>query len=253
MSNQQIRQDEGDIREIDLRRVAQAVWKRAWIILLVAFITATAAYIYSSMFVTPMYRTGFKAIIYNREAEDGNKGSTSTSDLTASVGLTYIYNEILTSRRVLVEAAEKCGLKMSYGALSRTVSTNISEGAPVVQVYVSMTDPTRAKELATAISQVAPEYVNTLPLSSAMFVIDEPAMPAGKYAPNNATNALMGFAVGLLVSCGVVIAVDLIRDKVESGQDLERRYHVAILGSIPDILQAEKVGNNNYYYKNRKG
>lgn len=253
MNNQQIRQDDGDIREIDLRRLAQAVWKRAWIILLVAVITATAAYVYSSMFVTPMYRTGFKAIIYNRESQESNKDSTSTSDLTASVGLTYIYNEILTSRRVLTEAAEQCGLNMSYGALSSTVSTSISEGAPVVQVYVSMTDPVRAKEFATAISKVAPEYANTLPLSSAMFVIDEPEMPGGKYAPNNATNAVLGFAAGLLISCGMVIAVDLIRDKVESGQDLEKRYHVPILGSIPDILQAEKTGGNYYYYKKGRG
>lgn len=244
MVNQQNKQDDSEIKEINLHRLAQVLLKRAWLIAVISVITAIAVYIYSSAFVTPMYRTGFKAIIYNRENTDG-KDSTSTSDLTASVGLTYIYNEILTSRRVLMEAAESCGLQMSYGALASTVSTSISESAPVVYVYVSMTDPALATQFATAISQVAPEYVTTLPLSSAMFVVDPPEMPAGKYAPNSKLNACLGFAIGFLLSCAAVVIADMISDKVGDGHELEKRYHVMIIGSVPDIRQAEKVG---YYY-----
>ena len=250
MNNQQFRQDDGDFRDINLRRIAQVLLKRAWMIVLFSVVMAVAVYIYSAAFVTPMYRTGFKAIIYNRMTTE--KDTTSTSDLTASVGLTYIYNEILTSRRVLMEAAEKCGLEMSYGALSSTVSTSVSESAPVVYVYVSMTDPKLATRFATAISQVAPAYVNTLPLSSAMIVIDPPMMPAGKYAPNNTLNAMMGFGAGFLLACVVAIVSDMIGDKVNNGMELEQRYHVSIIGDIPDFQHAAKAGYY-YYASNQKG
>lgn len=249
MVNQQNRQDDGEIKEIDLHRLAQALLKRAWLIVLISVVTAVAVYIYSSAFVTPMYRTGFKAIIYNRENIDG-KGSTSTSDLTASVGLTYLYNEILTSRRVLTEAADSCGLNMSYSALAGAVSTSISEGAPVVYVYVSMTDPALATRFATAIAQVAPEYVTTLPLSSAMIVVDPPEVPTAKYAPNKRTSTLLGFMIGFAVACVAVIVADIISDKVSDSRELEKRYHVAIIGSIPDIRQAERIG---YYTSNKRG
>jgi capsular polysaccharide biosynthesis protein len=241
MSEWQVKQKEET--EFDLSSTFRALVKWIWVIVAVALIFGVASYIYSSLFVTPTYRTSFTAYVNSRVPTDSN-GNVSASDLNSSIGLAYAYKEIITSRSVLVGAAEKSGYAMSYGALSSMVKVTISDSTAVIDVFVEDTDPDRATALATAIAEVAPKHVERVVDGGSLRILDEPVRPNSVYSPNKVQNAMVGALVGMVLSALVVVVLNQINDKVLDVQDLEKRYQIPVVGTIPDINQRKKKRNN---------
>lgn len=241
------KQNEQEITEIDLMQLLRAVLKYVWVIVAVAILFGATAYIYSSMFVIPTYRTSFTAYVNSRVTKDDGSNITS-SELNASIGLTYLYEEIIRSRSVLTDAAKNCEVDISYGQLSQMVSTAVSESAALITVYVEDTDPIRATALAEAIADAAPEHVARVVDGSSMRIVDAPVKPNNKYAPNNVRNAALGAIAGLLLSILVVVILELTNDLARDAEDLEKRYQLAVIGIIPDIVAAEK-NRGAYIYR----
>lgn len=227
-------------REIDVVRLLQILWKRAWIIVLVTIVFCVATYLYSALFITPTYRSDFTAYVDNQMTTAENNGSTTTSDLNASIGLTYLYEDIIVSRSVLNDAAAKCGLNYPYKLVRGRVSTSVAEDAALITVYVVAKNPQEAMDLATAIAEVAPEHVARMKEGSSMRILDEPVLPTQKFAPHNTKNAMLGGLVGFVLCAVLVLAVELLNDIVRNSEELENRYNVIVVGTIPDLSATDK-------------
>lgn len=241
--------EQGQTREIDIMRLVRMLWKRVWVIVAVAVLGGMLSWGYSSLFVEPTYRTKFTAYIANRELSVENT-NTSTSDLNASRGLMYVYQEIVVSRAVLIQAAMECDLyDQGYSLLSNMVKAYVSDVAPILTVYVETTNPQMSKQLADAVAQVAPEQVAQVVAGSTMTLIDAPYTPTSPYSPNILRNTIYGFMIGMLLAIIVLIVIDLIYDHVLEGDDLEGRYYIPVVGRIPDITLAQK---NDFKYGQNK-
>ncbi len=233
---------------IDVSSIARTLWKRAWILCLAMVLCFAVTYLYSATMITPTYRSGFTTYVNNRITSSTTVGSTTVNDLSASMGLAYVYQEVIISRSVLTEAAQMCGEDMRDGTATATVTAEVSENAPIISVYVEATDPALAVRYAEAIAEVAPEHVNRVVEGSSMKIVDPPLLPNGKYSPNNFRNGILGALVGLVLAAAVLIVLELVHDEVQSAEDLERRYQITVLGSIPDMAAAEKDDGNHYGY-----
>lgn len=227
-------------RSVDLMRLLRALAKRFWVILLAAVICSVAVFGYAKIFITPTYRSSFTAYVNNRITGAEGQSNMTSADISASRGLTYLYQEIILSRSVLMDAAVACDLQVSYGNLSKRVTTSLVTNAAVITVSVSAKTPEEAVQLATAIAAVAPDHVARVVDGSSMRIVDYPVKPGAPYAPNTSRYALVGFMVALLAGCAVVILFDVIVDKVASATEIEERYGIAVIGIIPDMQQADK-------------
>lgn len=234
-------------REIDILRLLQILWKRAWVIGIVTLVFCVVTYLYSALFITPTYRSDFTAYVDNRMTTAESNGSTTTSDLNASIYLTYLYENIILSRSVLNDAAAECNLDYSYKELKSMVSTSVADDAALITVSVTATDPLVAMQLATAIADVAPDHVARMKDGSSMRILDAPILPEQKYAPSNTKNAMLGAVVGFVLSVIVVLIVDLANDIVRGAEELEHRYNVIVIGTIPDLASGDN-GQENYAY-----
>ncbi|MBQ6839378.1 MAG: hypothetical protein IJO45_01640 [Oscillospiraceae bacterium] len=236
-------------REIDIFRLLQIIWKRAWLIGLVTVICCVATYLYSALFITPTYRSDFTAYVDNRMTTAENNGMTTTTDLNASIYLTYLYEDIIVSRSVLNDAAKQCGLNIPYKSLKSMVSTSVADDAALITVSVVATDPQVAMDLAAAIADVAPDHVARMKEGSSMRILDAPILPEGKNAPSNTKNAMLGAVVGFVLITVLVLVVDLVNDIVRDSEELEHRYNVIVIGTIPDLASADKdQGSYAYAY-----
>ena len=227
---------------VDLQHFLRALWRRLWAIVLATVIFAGGTYLYSRAAITPVYRSGFTTYV-NNKMEIDNMGSTTVSDLNASYALAYTYESIITSRSVTMEALDLCRRKGAYpdgASIYYSISTSVAEKAPVISVFVETPDAEFARDLAEAIAKVAPKHVERVVEGSSMRIIDEPTLPTAPSSPNYAQNALFGACVGLLVSCLGVIALEFYLDKVQSSVDLEKRYDISVLGTIPNIDQSRR-------------
>ncbi len=229
-------------QEIDLNRTISALLHKLWLIVAVTLVFGILGYVYSATAVAPKYRASFTAYVNNRLTPEG-ENKTSTSDLSASVGLTHVYKKIVESRTVQEAAVALCGqidVRKIVG-----VTAQVSDSAPVLTVYAVATDPLLAKQLADALSQVAPEHVAQVVEGSSMKVIDEPVLPSAPYSPNKVLYGTYSALLGLLLSVALVIVTELSRDYVQGSEDLENRYGIPVIGKIPDMLQTDK--NEDHY------
>ncbi len=237
---------------IDLWRLAKAVWSRIWMIVIVVMVFGILAYAASAMFITPTYRSSFTAYVNNKKVVEG-VGSTTSSDLSASISLAKLYSEIITSRSVLTESAQKCGMKLTFNQLSQMVKTETSSTSALITVYVEAADPVQAKELAAAIAHTAPTKVTDVVDGSTMKIVDDPIQPESKFSPNNGRNAVLGALIGMVLAVGFVVVMELVNDKVQGASDLESRYQLAVIGNIPDLEEAMKNRDKYAYAKGGRG
>lgn len=227
-------------RTVDLLRLGQVLWKRAWIIILVAVLVGAVALVGSKLFMTPLYKSNFTAYVNNRQSTAEGQSVTNSGDITASRNLTYLYEEIIVSRTVLLDAAEDCGMTYSYSQLRSMVKTSVSTTAAIINVTVEAEDPRQAQQLAAAIAVTASEHVERIVDGSSMRIVDAPVLPTAPFAPNCFKIGLIGGLIALVVCALAVILFDVIVDKVNAPRELTERHGLAVMGVIPDMLQADK-------------
>ncbi|MBR5569893.1 MAG: hypothetical protein IKW10_03270 [Oscillospiraceae bacterium] len=234
---QNTKNEQATAREVDVLRLLRMLWKKVWIIVGVMGIFGILAWGYSSFIIQPTYRTSFSAYINNRAiTEETTNNSTTTSDLNASRGLMYVYEDIVSSRTVLQKAAAQCGFKVNAGM----VSVVTAETAPILTVYVTTYNPVNSQQLAEAIADVAPVQVAEVVKGSTMTLIDPPFTPSSPYSPNIMRNVAYSLILGLLASVIGLVIVDVVYDNVLEGDDLENRYHIPVVGRIPDYQLAQR-------------
>ena len=234
---QNVKNEQATAREVDVLRLLRMLGKKIWVIVSVMVIFGIVSWLYTSLMVEPTYRTSFSAYINNRVITDETaQTSTTTSDLNASRGLMYVYEDIVSSRTVLQKAATKCGFKIN----SRMVSVVTAESAPILTVYVTTNNPVHSQQLAEAIADVAPTQVAEVVKGSTMTLIDPPYTPSNPYAPNVLRNVVYSMILGLLASVVALVIIDVVYDNVLEGDDLENRYHIPVVGRIPDYQIAQR-------------
>lgn len=241
------RAEADDEVEIDLLPLLQALKKKLFLILLTGAIFGAAVYVATQMFVTPLYRTSFTVYVNNRVQSDDEMMTLSSADITASRNLASTYKDIITSRSVIIPAAERCGMSMlKYEELEELVSAENSTTSEIITVYVKGTSPLNAMYLAQAISYDAEERISTIVEGTSMKVIDEPYEPEEIYSPHYVRNAAIGFILGALLVCAIVIIKELLDDRVKDEQSLEERFGIPVLGTIPNFQDSTK--NRQGYY-----
>lgn len=242
-----------DDEVIDIRVLATALRKRAGIILLVGILCGVLAFAGTHMFITPKYQATFTAYVNNRSTQDGSSGALTSSDLAASQELVKTYSAVITSRSVLESAASQAGAPYDYLQLKKMVSTESVDSTEIIQVSVTMPDPQMAAAVAHAISEVAGDYIAKIVEGSSMQIVDQPVIPVDIYSPNYKKNALLGVLLGIVLSAGIVIVKELLDDRIKDVSALEERCGIPVIGSIPNMEAAAKVGDSYAYSKKKSG
>lgn len=236
-----------DIIRIDLPRLTKALMKKAWLIIVVALLFGSGAYLATKQFVTPTYCASFTAYVTN-SSEQVDYTVRTSSDVTAARSLVSTYAIILKSRDIIDGAAEEANLGMSYAQLSEAVSINAVDNTEVFQVDIVLTDPEDALAFAQALAKAAPEYVSRIVAGSSMEVITSPTLPTSIYSPNYKKNVEKGLLLGALLVIAAVVLKELLDTRAKHESELEERYGIPVMGRIPDLVEAKKYRDSGYRY-----
>lgn len=237
---------------IDLRKLVSVLLHRAWLIVAAAFLFSIAAYGGTKLLITPTYRTSFTVYV-NNTTDQGDKTYVAGADITAARSLVSTYSAILTSQPVLEDAAAAVGMSLPYEQLAELVSISTITDTEIIQVNVTMEDPQLAVDFAQALVDLAPEYISNIVEGSSMKVIAAPKLPNSIYAPNSVRNTEVGFLMGAIFMTALIILLELMDNRVKSGEELEQRYGIAVMGTIPDLAATGKYTAYGYGYGKRKG
>lgn len=236
--------------EIDLLRLFNALWKKAWAILLTAAFFAVGTLGFTAAFIKPLYKA--EALMYVNSSDisvGGAKLSISQSELTAAQSLVDTYIVILNTRMTMNDVIEQSGVPYTYEEImeKEMISAAAVNSTEVFSIEVTSTDPKEAELLANTIAQILPEKIAAIVEGSSVRIVDYAVVPAEKASPSLTKNTLMGAVLGFILACGVVVVMELMDDQIHDSDYLIQTYNIPVLAVIPDLLSTKST--NEYHQK----
>jgi capsular polysaccharide biosynthesis protein len=214
---------------VELSDYLRILKQRGWVIVVMALLTAAAAFGFSKM-QTAVYESNLKLLVLPSRTDFGQA--------QAAKELLRSYEQWLVSRYRAQGVIDELGLDMTAGALLGDVKVASDNSSFVIQMTVENSNPDVANDIARAWGNLLIQWQNQnndkLRKEDRITIefLDDPQ--AGLSKPNTKINTAAGFVFGALL--GVIIVFGL--EWYESGimrrpEDVERYLDVPVVGSIP--------------------
>lgn len=232
--------------EIDVLKLLQSIWRKAWVILLVTILAGSAAFAGTAVFIRPKYRA--EALMYVNSSNisvGGTKVSISQSELTAAQTLVDTYIVILNTRTTLEDVIAQTGVPYAYEELRNMITAEAVNGTEVFSIQVVSRSPSEAETLANAIARILPEKIASIVEGSSARIVDYAVVPAKKDSPSLIKSTAIGAVLGFFLTCGVVVVQELMDDLIHDADYLTQTYDVPVLAVIPDLLSTKS--SDDYY------
>jgi len=218
---------------MELTRYLRVLRQRLWMIVVCPLLAAITAGIVSFL-VPPIYEVKVDLAVRSAQvlpSTDPNAPSLTNASILATYALW------IKEPSVLNQVIADLGLKITPDDLAKEIQVTPDTVATVLHISVQDTNPTLAKDIATAlvtdfkatVNQVqqtetqAPD--NLVPLSTA-------TVPNKPVSPNKALNVAIAFAAGLLLAVGVAFLLDYLDQSIKSDDDLVQRLGLIPIGHI---------------------
>ena len=227
------------IKEIDVVKLLYYLWDRKLWAVSAAIIMATLSILFSIYFITPLYRADFTVFINNR-SNDVETQLISSADMSASQSLTYTYSALIKNRSVLEAAAKKADTDYSYEQLKNMVKTDIEENTQLINIHVTTDSRDTSLILADKIAEIAPGYVEDIIEGTSMKIVSDPVASGNQVYPDIRKNGLIGGTAGLVLTMFIFFVRFVTDTKVNDISELEYRYGLPVVGTIPSISEEEE-------------
>ena len=186
--------DQKDAIEIDLLALAQAVWKRIWLVLASVVIGSAAVFVLAAFLITPLYQSKSMLYVNNSSISVGSTSfSISTGELSAAQSLVKTYIVIMQSRQTLNAVIEQAGLPYTYDELKEMVSAASVNNTEIFEIVATSPDPEEAELIVNTISDILPDKIADIVEGSSVRVVDYGVVPVYPVSPNVTQFAWLAF------------------------------------------------------------
>ncbi|HEL2555604.1 TPA: capsular biosynthesis protein CpsC [Streptococcus suis] len=224
MNNQEV-----NAIEIDVLFLLKTIWRKKFLILLTAVLTAGLAFVYSSFLVTPQYDSTTRIYVVSQNVEAG--AGLTNQELQAGSYLVKDYKEIILSQDVLTQVATELNLNEN---LKEKVSVSIPVDTRIVSISVRDADPNEAARIANSLRTFAAQKIVEVTKVSDVTTLEE-AVPAEEpTTPNTKRNIILGLLAGGILATVLVLVMEVLDDRVKRPQDIEEVMGLTLLGVVPD-------------------
>lgn len=218
-----------EINIIDLLNVMIRKW---WVIAISVMICGGGTYVYTDLFVEPMYRTdGSIYVNCETEAERVDVASSGRMESNARLAVTYV--EILRARSFLTDVARDLNNKYSYAQIQNMLTIQPVNETELLKITVEGTDADDTCKIVESILQRAGEQLMTIVKAGTVEIVDEPFVPLVPFSPNKSRNTLFGALAGAVLAMGFLFLMELFDTHVKNADDIRQKYSEPVLGEIP--------------------
>lgn len=238
--------------ELDIKHLLVVLLRRAWIVILAGILLATLLFGYAYFFVKPTYASGVKFYVNNTNSMPQTNNSTyySPAQLTAAKYLAETYMVVLQSDPVLEQIQEMTDLPYSKGQIRNMIASGTVNDTEVFQVVVTCENYQHAAKIAQALTAVLPEAISEVVVGSSVRIVENAVENPNPVGPNYMRYLLIGALIGVVLSCGIIIAIDLADTTIDNEEYLTNAYEdVPLLAVIPcgDSKKSYYKGYKGYY------
>lgn len=214
--------------EIDVFALLRTLWRKKFLVLLTALLSAGVGFAYSAFLATPQYDSTTRLYVVNQNTQ-ANVGITN-QDLQAGSYLVKDYKEIILSQDVLRNVTETLGFN---GDIKSKITVNIPVDTRILSITVRDSDPNQAASIANALREEAAKKIIDVTKVSDVTTLEE-ALPAEQPStPRTKRNIALGFIAGAGVAIALVLILEILDDRVKRPQDIEEVLGMPLLGIVP--------------------
>ncbi len=236
-------------KEIDLLKLAAALWHNALLVVLCALLGGVLSLAYAFFMITPTYRATTTLYVNTKNISLGTT-SISYADLNTATRMVDIYATILKSRETLQEVAEEAGVPYNYGKLAGQIRASAGDADGILIVNVVSANPTETELLANTVASVLPRRIADIVEGTSVKVIEYAVVPTGRSSPSYANNTMKGILMGGMLAAALIVGVALLRDmqdnNIHGADELRELYpDLPVLGTVIDM---RGTGSGKGYY-----
>ena len=240
---------QNDEVEIDIGHILSILWEKILLIIATGIIVGLAGFLVSKFLITPKYESETKLYVLNR----ANDSATTLSDVQLSTQLTKDYQILVTSATVMNHVIKELGLNMKASELASTISVDTPSDTRVLQITVTSDDPKRAKDIADKVAQVSSKKICDIMKIEQVNVIEEGSLSEEPAVDTVQKWTLIGLALGIVLSCAVIIIRSMLDDTVKTTEDVEKYFDLSTLAVIPISEEMDDgLGKNKKSRKTKK-
>lgn len=219
--------------EIDVFQLFRALWKRKLVILLVAIITSSVAFAYSTFVIKPEFTSTTRIYVVNRN--QGEKSGLTNQDLQAGSYLVKDYREIILSQDVLEKVVSDLKLDLTPKGLANKIKVTVPVDTRIVSISVNNRVPEEASRIANSLREVAAQKIISITRVSDVTTLEEARPAISPSSPNIRRNTVIGAGLGAGLVIVVVLLIELFDDRVKRPEDIEDVMEISLLGVIPNL------------------
>ena len=236
--------------EIDLIELLHVLLRKWWLILIVALVGFAASVGYTKFMVTPMYQS--QAMLY---VLPNTTSVTSVTDLQIGMAITGDFEVIATSKPVIDKAIQTIqveeGLKLKRSDIQGMVTVENMEDTRILVIKATSADPKKACMVANAMAEATAVRMAEITKKDPPTTVEMAEVAKTPISPSMTKNAVLGFLLGAVLVCGVLVVQFLLNDNIKTEEDVEKYLGESTLVSIP-LIRA-KVDNKKDELNKQKG
>lgn len=234
-----------EIVEIDILKLAKAVLRNVWAVILAAVIGGAALFGYTYILVDPTYESRALMYVNNTDINLGTDYTISSSGLAAAQELVNTYIVILEARTTINEVIKEAGVDRTYTQLVKMIEAAPVNETEIFEIVVTSTDPKEAEIIANAITKVLPTRIADIVNGSSVRIVDYAVLPSARSGPSYSTNTVLGIIAGIAISVLVIVVREMYDVFIREEEYLTETYGLPVLAAIP---HADSSSGGYYKY-----
>ena len=221
-------QPEQDEDTIDLLELALGLLAHWTLIAATAVVGAVLMALYTFFLVTPMYKATATIYVVSR-----NDSVLNFSDLQVGSELTSDYIKVFEMWEVHEKVISNLDLDYTYTDMASMLSVTNTSDTRMLDITVTNPDPEEAAAIANEYADVGAKYISEKMKTDEPTLMSSARVPENPFSPNKAKNILLGFVVGFVLACAVVVLRTMLDDTYKSADDIRKYTGMVVLASIP--------------------
>lgn len=230
---------EQDEDTIDLLELALGLLEHWKLIAVTAVTGAVLMALYTFFLVTPMYKATATIYVVSR-----NDSVLNFSDLQVGSELTSDYIKVFEMWEVHEKVISNLDLDYTYTNMASMLSVTNTSDTRMLDITVTNPDPEEAAAIANEYADVGSKYISEKMKTDEPTLMSSARVPENPFSPNKAKNILLGFVVGFVLACGVVVVRILLDDTYKTAEDIRKYAGLVVLASVPMAENAQPKEKN---------
>lgn len=229
-TNNQYNQIDSD--EIYLSEIFAIIKRNIIVILIVGILLGTFSFVFTKVFITKQYVSSGTLIVNNKKMESEQITS---DEIRSAQTLASVFTIVIKSEPVMDKVISNLRLDLNRDELAEKVSVTSVDQTQVMKVSVKTEDPELSSRIANEILNVSPAIIVDTVEAGSVKLISPAHVSESPVSPNATMNTLIASTLGVMLSAGGFILLNILDKTFKSEEDIERYLGVPLLGVIPNV------------------